>query len=248
MILELQNNTYKLKNGYIKFEPINASMLGIKTNKSIEFYQDSIIIGELVLTKKDQIKVQLSTGITTLYTFNHFTKDTGDLFSDLILIEVMPNKTTMYLLPVLGKNMNFYSVNIRLINSYLSEDYKYLYLKYRFSNTDGFKNLDKALQNHPLFRESSNPTKSHILFKFRIPIEYEKDIYLIMKGKFSRVSSKLKKRILQFYDTDETSHVGGVLYKTKERRKFLENVVGYKIPEDIDLDDKPHTQLELWKD
>jgi hypothetical protein len=249
MILDLnKTNCYKYKDTTLQFVKLNANMLGISTSINPVVYNDSVVIGDIKLKKGDKIKVNFKSGMSSMYTFNYCIRDKTTLFYDLVLMEDMQNKSVQYLLPMLGKNFKFFSVNKRLMNVYLSEDKNFLFLKYRFINSSEFIKFDSDLQKHPLYRGDSHPDKTFIAYRFRIPVKYSKDINLILEGKYSKVSDDLKKSVLKFYDTDKSSHLGGVLYKTKERRSFLENLVGCNVPDSLDLDDKPNLQLELWKD
>ena len=235
----------------IQFKPESANILSIVTNHQVELGEDNTTlctIGNVDISVGEEIMITFISGFVTKYTCNYIISVTDSIFAEYLLLEDNPTKTNTYLTPILGKDYKFFSTEGHLINSYISEDYNSLYLKYRFSNTESFTELDKNLTNHSLYAKDINTNKYFISYKFTVPITFKEDVQLILDGKFSKVSNKLKKQILKFYNAPKDSHITGVLYKTKEKKKYLEQILGVSIPDDIDLDSKPDLQLELWKD
>jgi len=260
MILKTINNIYETTNGIkIKFHPHTANILGIEVLGDFKIIDNSTIIIddlrinigdsiEVTLNTKTNAKTGIKTELKTNYKCNYIFNIEIIGNDDFVISESVLNKTTIYATPCLGFDKQYFHIEDRLINTYISHDCKYLYLKYRYFNSDNFKKFDEKLLKHPLLVKDLSEERYFITYKFKIPIKYQKDIDLILKGKFSKMSEGLKKQILKFYDTTEESTIGGVIYKTAKRKKELEDFIDITIPDDIDLDDMPNLQLELWKD
>lgn len=84
------------------------------------------------------------------------------------------------------------------------------------------------------------------LFSFRIPKPYKKDFELILEGKYSKIADTYKRRILKFHSLTNTSGIGTVIYRSKRRLEYLEDLLAAEIPEDIDLFDKINLTKESW--
>ena len=65
-------------------------------------------------------------------------------------------------------------------------------------------------------------------------VRAKKDITII-KSKYSVISNMLKGRIRKFHDLNLDDGIASIIYKTIERKEHLEELLGVKISEDIDL-------------
>jgi hypothetical protein len=233
------------------FEYLNAREVGvIVKNNFIAYYDDDEKITEIrgkncSINRNDELALTLNTKFKTVHKINkiYFRKDiihnydffisTGDL-----------NKTVHYITPFLGNNAGYFSIDKRLINSYISDNFTFIYMKYRFSNAKSFNDLDRRLKQVKDFREVINDSPYTITYKFSINYNYRNDVRLILEGKYSEISNHAKTRIISFHEKD--NYIQGVLHKDPALKAFLEEKLNCSIPDKIDLTDKPNKQLEIW--
>lgn len=158
------------------------------------------------------------------------------------------NKSSTYILPCLGKNMNYFYTDRYFINAYVSEDYKSLYLMYRFSKSDDyFENVENNILKHRDFKECIKTIENGFdVFKFDIPREHISDIKVFFDGKYSRLSDDLKHNIKTFYYLSDKSHTMQVLNRGKELKERLEAWLACDFT-GIDLDEKPKKKDEIWE-
>lgn len=167
------------------------------------------------------------------------------------------NKTTQYLLPLLGKveyptnikktftkeildDMQKYCKNTYLINAYLSGDSPerlegYMYLKFRFSPHLVYQSLEETLStSHPLFVSIQDFGDSYTYIKFRIPVEFRNDLQKFLQGSYTQLSLKLKEAIVDFYSLSPKSNMHQILTGGKEYREQLSKELGALIEGELD--------------
>ena len=77
-----------------------------------------------------------------------------------------------------------------------------------------------------------------ILITFHIPEVYIPDYYLIIDGKYSKVSNMLKGAIRNFHNLKIDSPLCSIIYRYPERREYLERRLNVALPDDSELFDK----------
>lgn len=158
------------------------------------------------------------------------------------------NKTTDYILPCLGKNKQYFDVDGYLVNAYLGKD-NTLCLLYRFSTTNYYGNLETNLVTHPRFLKVDTSVPGFDTFIYSIPESNLDDVKLFKKGKYSKFSQGLKLNIKAFYGLSVKSNLWKILTKDETLVKQKEDE--FRTPKgffwNIDLDEKPKMQLELWQ-
>ncbi len=255
MIHKTNQNLINHENVKIKIEPINARKIGVKINKPFSLGLDKenniveVLIDNYVIKIGDSFKVSIGDR-STLYTIKKITQNVSDINGyDLIMFEEFLNKSSYYILPVLDRGRSYFNIDKRLLNCYVEDNYKYLRLKYRFSTTPTFIQMDKKFKQHSLFRSTSQPSIYTIVYKFRIPIRFEKDVALLLEGKYSKISKELKQMVVNFAMPPETKgFFEMVLSKDAQLKSIMEKQLAVSIPNDVELDSKPDKQLELWPD
>lgn len=160
-------------------------------------------------------------------------------------------KTCNFIVPLLGYNRVYWRWSLNFVNAFcgtqMYADYgNSIYMLYRYQGDKIFGEFEQNLQNHPWFSESIDTDHYHVMFKFDIPEEWQEDVDLILKGKYSRISVKLKEKILKFHGSSETRPLGQILSKSPVRRKQLEKELGTSIPKNLDLLDPFKTEEEIF--
>ena len=155
-------------------------------------------------------------------------------------------KTCIFILPLLLTDYSYFDYNYSLYNGYISEDCKYIYLKYRFINSEKFLQLEDKLRGHSQFVRAYDPDKNFVVYVFKLQDRYKDYISKILEGKYSQISDYYKKIILRFHKASTRSTIGFILYKDSLYRKKLEKELGTEIPDDIDLMSKGLLEEELW--
>lgn len=165
-----------------------------------------------------------------------------------ILSSSKSNKTTHFILPMLGKNKTFFSCNKYLVNAYIrttnNPSNDYIYLLYRYFPSEIYKELEYNLKQHSMYQGTEDIDFNFVLMKFKIPEEYKKDIQMFIEGSYSKFSGKLKNSIVNFHNLSLLGQTYQVLYKDDRRRKQLELEFGVPIHNDLELFDIPN----LWEE
>lgn len=155
-------------------------------------------------------------------------------------------KTCIFILPLLLTDYDYFDYNYSLFNGYVSEDGKYIYLKYKFINSEKFLKLEDKLRGHSQFVRAYDPDKNFVVYVFKLQDRYKDYISKILEGKYSQISDYYKKIILRFHKASPRSVLGMILYKDSMYKKKLEKELGTRIPDDIDLMSKSKLEEELW--
>lgn len=135
------------------------------------------------------------------------------------------NKSVYFLLPMLGLSIG---VNFNgLINCYIGEgnveDFENYHLHLLMKDTNNKLHHIKGYINH---------TKNDhgIMYKFRIPTEYEEDYLKFILGKYSEFSNDYKAQIYKLLlKPFRDSNIYKVLNKSPEAKKILEEKIGMSI-------------------
>lgn len=151
-------------------------------------------------------------------------------------------KSTTFLMPFLGGNHNNYRYKLNFVNAFLDAELdpnnkmgESLYLLYRFDGSLNYLSFDEDIRNHPYFEEGFEPDPYHTLYKFKLPENFKEDIELILKGKYSKISTEAKQLILNFHLSHKNRPLGQILLRSPERRKQMEEDLGHPIPKENEL-------------
>lgn len=150
-------------------------------------------------------------------------------------------KASTWILPMLrltNETRTSMKFNSYFVNCYIgTSDVGYMEeicLVYRFSGDTEYKLFEDSLINHELFSRTVDLDHHHTMYIFNIPVEFKKDFYKFIEGRYSEFSQPYKNKILNFVvnpaitnreDLEKTLWYG-VLYKTDKRKKDLLDQIG----------------------
>ncbi len=147
------------------------------------------------------------------------------------------NKSTIFLLPMLAECKGFLNTENRklLVNIYYhtEEDLNYnKSFKNRiycvFKNTPEFNsdsNLNKLKQSSNYI--GINRIDNYVIIIFKVPYTYLGDYLLFKKGKYSKISDKYKKILLDYYPSFK-DYLKNILYPSDIDKKQLSLFLGTK--------------------
>lgn len=152
--------------------------------------------------------------------------------------------SSLFLLPMLGYNTNYFEVGRFLVNCYAFTDLDpeaepSIYLLYRFNSGDeDYEALESRLLKHTFFVKQFHPDNYSVLYKFKLPEVVYPDYFKVMEGKYSQLSEPTKDIIFNFNrvsSNNEESMFYGIFNKTEARRKELGAMLNMKLPLDVEL-------------
>lgn len=190
----------------------------------------------IFLTLGDTIKVK---GIK--YTANEITKSEKDniIYYDIEMFS--RTKTAIFIIPLLGGNRKLFLWDTYFVNAHLNND-KTLTLVYRTVNDPLLNRFRSTLESFEIFISSTEIGKEFIAYTLKIRDKFKTILNLFIKGKYSQLPIDYKLKILSFHDEDMHSLMGEVLFKSKKRREYLEELLGCEIDEDLDLLSLPENE------
>lgn len=250
----LEGNTIKLSNGKIvKIHHLNATRLLLDTSnvaylKSEKDENDNYINivsleDKFTIRRGDKIPILVGNVISEYEAKYIIVEDKG---KSIIIYSALPTKTSVFLLPVLRKNQVHLKTDTYFVNAYLDESYKFLYLMYRFTGTEYYKEFEKIMITDSFCVSHLEHGPYHVVYKFKIPKEFEKDVEFFMEGKYSKFSKALKGRIQKFYGRGNNKHIMDIITKDKDLKKQMENHLQIKLPEDTELASRPDIENEIY--
>lgn len=143
------------------------------------------------------------------------------------------NKSLHFIYPLIDAGLRKESI----LNSYLSynnefnlDDYKlYLLIKYRST----------ILESNNYYDNYIKLEDDKYLYSFNVPNHFKNDYISFIKGKYSEYSDNAKHLVCKYiYDNSKkvtNSFIYKTLYKTDDRKKYIENRIGQKLPKDAEL-------------
>lgn len=245
----------KSKNDYCTIKEINAKQLRLELNTeypSIEKIDGSI--QKLIFSKEFSIslldEIEASSG--QIYKVNYIEENSAGSF---VLTEELTTKTSRFLFPLLfhiNEIASKYYYRVYFYNAYVyCNNYNIencIYVVYRFFDTEKYKQLEKILTQNKNFIKLVDISGGKVLFIFKIPEKFEKELELFKKGKFLQYSPEAKNRIDCFYrkvDNVEVDQVAvDVIKDNKDRRIKLETELKCSIPKTMATISKPNEKEE----
>lgn len=236
----------------LHYQLINSRMIELFTNSYVEevisnFKIQSLTISNKIIRVGDNFDHGCE-GIPSHYSILKI-ENGGSLIGKYkhcyTLFSHLRNKTTTYILPCLGKDSNYFYEDSYLVNCYISQDRKQLYLLYRFAKSEDYGKLETTITKHPDYVRIDNSIPGMDLYVFNIPTFHQDDIQLFLKGKYSKISSILKGKIKVFYNLPDRSKVWRILNREDKLIKEMEKEFGCPMF-DVDLENKPDLKNEIW--
>jgi len=251
---EVKANVIKLSNEKsIKLEAVNGKTLYVDTS--------SVAFLDIQMDENDDHVKSIS--IEDKYVFNigdKYSVSVGTLESvyeivymvvakkskSILLFSSLPNKTSRFLLPVLRKSKDQLMYETYFVNAYIDNEGKHISLKYRFTGTESYKLFEQTLIINPLFIKHEDCDNYHVMYTFRIPEEFELDVFNFKEGRYSLFSKALRQRILKFYGGEDSAATMQVIRLDEELKKKLEEHLMMKLPEGTELASKPELINEIY--
>ena len=141
------------------------------------------------------------------------------------------------ILPMMPGNIDQYMPE-HIIDVYCRHNNKScIAILYREALEEKFKDLLTAFYMFRNFYDMSS-VDNNILVKFDIPEVYVSDFYLIIDGKYSKISNMLKGAIRNFHNLKIDAPICSIIYRYPERRAYLERRLDVELSDDSELFDK----------
>ena len=217
--------------------PLSCIVTGGTTLIKPHKVNDEILSLELpdgrFISKGDVLKVK-----ERPYKINIITREVYDLKTiSYILKTAERNKSSMFVLPMLGGSRHLFMYNSQLLNAFIgfNDHVDCIVLLYRWSGDPLFAKFENALKQFQSFIISYDPDPYHVIFVFKIPTDHEEDYKKFLIGKYSELSDIFKLKIIDFHNAELDGTLGQILFKSNNRRLELEEKLGCKLPEDSEL-------------
>jgi len=234
----------------VMLEILNGNEIKVSTNNCSVDIDANGVVREVTFSNVVSYKLneKLAVDINGVKHNYNITKITKISDTSFLISHTIPTETKYFLLPTLGDYKQDFSFDDLLINCYLKKGAtNCIVLLYRFIPGTQFNLLDKSLKEHGLFVSLSNPSYTTVAYEMEIPVQYQKDVSIFLKGKYSELSTRLKERILAFHHYNRYGNMAKVLYKNSEYRKQLEIDLGGNLPKDAELHPIPNLERELYQ-
>lgn len=235
----------EIDDNYIELETVNLRQFGLYTDSEniVIKYDEQNFIQAIMINDKFKIKLGDEYEIQGIkYKVNIITKSDNHFYC----IQERATKTSQFILPLLEFTYHYYDFKNSFYNSYISSDYKALYIVYKFTPTSEYIELEGRLTKHPMFVELIDPDPNTVVVKFNLPQEFIRDIKKIMKGKYSDINPTLKSKICIFHNFGVKTKTFRMLHRDVKLREEMSKEYGFNIPEDVDLMSKPIKEQEIW--
>lgn len=162
------------------------------------------------------------------------------------------NKSKIYILPLLYYRYNLFDIRC-ITNTYLysnikSEDELFIieYDKKLIDQNKLTEYINSIEEFNILFNHIYKDDKLYMIYKIDKHIYYA--INCLVNGKYSYMLKEDKYKIMSFmklYSNQESCNIiGGILYKTKSRKAFLENTLDVKLDDDAEFASVPNIKNE----
>lgn len=230
-------------------KPLDANRLLIDTS-SLEFLNveknsdgeiKSISFeGKQRICLGDKITVKIGTVESPYYTRMIIV---DDKHRNVIIFSSLPNKTSTFLTPLLSMTKLQLKYDTYFVNAFLQSDLGHICLLYRFTGTNQYKEFEGSILKEKQYEKHFNFDPSHVIYLFRIPDHFKKDIEFFLSGKYSRFSSDLKDLITNFYGKDTI--VYQVIQKDRVLKEMIEKDLDVRLDEDMELASKPILEKEI---
>ena len=250
----LLRDVIRLKNGKVlTLRPLDACKLLIDTTAiaylnverdnernvlSVSFEdQQKISIGDKLMVTIGQVQ--------TMYKIQMIIVEKEQ--TAVILFSSLPNKTSTFLIPILNKTKLQLKIDSYFVNAYISNCHTYLCLLYRYTGTNLYKTFEESMITDKLCVKHIEYDRYHVMYLFKIPDEFKKDIEHFLEGKYSKFSDTLKQQILKFYgDSKKNSVIAKIIYKSPDLKKLMEKDLNIRLEDTIELASKPILEQEIY--
>lgn len=239
-------NFYKYNERIIVLNPVHSDY-EIKNPDGVIIdlnYDDcfNLTLDNLLILKKDKYKIKKITR-----------EDTKGFLGEgyYLYTHTSVTKSSTFIMPFLGGVKEDYRYSKEFVNCFIGlenlGDYgNNIYLLYRFSGNAEFTKFEDDLRSHPLYEDTIEVDKFQTMYSFKVPDNRKEDIQKIIDGKYSRISSDAKERILTFNNFTIDSDLGKILTKHPEKKLKLEQKIGSELHPDAELYSVFYTEEEIF--
>lgn len=245
----------RLKNGKVlTLRPLDACKLLIDTaaiaHLNVERDNERNVLsvsfeGQEKISIGDEILITLGR-VQTMYKIQMILVEKKQ--TAVILFSSLPNKTSTFLIPILNKTKLQLKIDSYFVNAYISDCHEYLCLLYRYTGTNLYKTFEESMITDKLCVRHIEYDKYHVMYLFKIPTEFKKDIEHFLEGNYSKFTDTLKYQILKYYnDSKKDSVVAKIIYKSPDLKKLMEKDLGVSLSSDMELASKPDLEKETYK-
>jgi len=253
-MIEVQTNVIKLSpEKTLWVEPINGRSLLINTSSvaflDIQMDDNGDHIQAIVLEDKhtlrigDKFSIEIGT-VDSIYEIMYMV--VAKEGKSILLFSSTPNKTTNFLLPVLGKSKTELKFETYFVNAFIDDEGKHISVLYRFTGTEAFKEFEQTMMSDAKYVTHKDYDTYHVMYIFRIPEKFEMDVFSFKEGRYSLFSKALRQRILKFYGGEDSAVILQIVRQDKGLKEKLEKHLGVKLPEDAELASKPELKNEIF--
>ncbi len=202
--------------------------------KSISFEgKQSICLG-------DKITVKIGI-VDSMYLTKMIVVD--DQHKNVTIFSSLPNKTSTFLLPLVNMTKLQLRYDTYFENAFLHSELRHICLLYRFTGTSQYNEFEVSIMKENQYEKHFNFDPYHLMYFFRIPDHFRKDIEFFLDGKYSRFSVTLKDLINNFYGKD--TFVYQVIHRDRTLKEMIEKDLDVKLDEDMELASKPILEKEF---
>lgn len=235
----------KINSNFIELTPDNLRGFTLTTNSEDIYVKRDNQYNIISVIIEDTYRLKLGDSIK-LDNFNYTVNTITQVGNTFYGIESSITKTSQFIFPLLGKNFAFYDLKANMYNTYISKNYEFIYLVYKFSSTEDYLALEGKLQSHNCFVEILDPNPDFVVMEFKIPDKYWEDVCLIMGGKYKDIKEATKIVIYKFHGLSSHSKTFKTLFNSDRYREYMEDSLGCIIPEELSLMSKPNLIDEIW--
>jgi len=157
-------------------------------------------------------------------------------------------KASLFILPMLPGNRDTFYYDRFLLNCFVgTKDVdNVIAVLFRFSGLKTFASLEDSMKKLKSYIKTEDPTKSTVLYLFKVPRRYQKDFDKFLEGKYSEMTENYKYKIMNFHGVDDESSIGQILFKDPYRKEELENLLDMELPKDAELYSIPNMEQEIY--
>ena len=235
----------EIDENFIELIPANLRQVRLYTDSEdvLLKYDDNYYITTIIINDKFRIKLGDNIEVDGIkYKINLIRKDKDYYY----LVQERATKVSQFIMPLLEGAYEYYDFKDTFYNSYISKDYKFIYLVYKFKPTEEYLSIEDRLSKHPMFVEMKDPDADTVVFKFKLPETFRNDVMKIMKGKYSQISPTMKSKICIFHKFGTQTKTFRALHRDVNLRKELSIEYGCDIPEEVELIGMPVKDKEIW--